>query len=124
MQDFFYIHMKKYYKFNWYSLNLHIDCTKCGNKVVLQEITAKPVCNDCGFTHKSTWVEVLREVGVRRMLKDNGEHCQLIGNFNASANTERSPSIPCYHCKASVDISDDADLRNYACSSCNQPLVF
>jgi len=115
---------KKYYKYNWHLLHLHVECTKCGNSIVLQDFDGNPACADCGNINKTTWSQVIKQCDVTGMNKAGSQLKKLLGTITGSVNTEAVKNITCYHCNQILVFGDQEDLKNYSCSSCNQFLEF
>lgn len=112
--------MKKNYTYKWNSFNLNVPCTKCGNNIILQEFEGNPTCNECGNINKRDWPLVLREVLSIFKFGDS----KRISMSSCKANWEPVEKINCYHCKSIIEITEESDLKNYSCSSCNQSLNF
>jgi hypothetical protein len=117
--------MKKYYRYNWYTINLNTNCDKCGNNIVYQDFEGVPVCNECGNANKISWMSVLKKVDIISMLARNSfKNRMLGGEIEGSALLNKIEKISCYHCKSALDIAEDADLKNFQCNSCKKPLQF
>ncbi len=116
--------MKKYFKYKWHSLNLNVDCTKCGNNIVLQEFEGFPECNECGNTNKISWSNILQDVDIEGMRRGDSSMKKMLGIIDASVTLEPAEKIHCYHCKATLEISEEEDLKNYSCSACKKSLIF
>jgi predicted RNA-binding Zn-ribbon protein involved in translation (DUF1610 family) len=117
--------LKRYkYHYNWNTFNLIVDCDKCGNNIVLQDLKGSPTCSDCGNVNKTGWDEVINRVDILGMKKGNSTQKTLLGSINARASLNPAKHINCYHCNQILQLPEQGSLDNYHCNHCNTPVEF
>jgi DNA-directed RNA polymerase subunit RPC12/RpoP len=112
------------YKYKWSTLSVIVDCTKCGNNIVLQNFEGNPECNDCGNINKLSWDHIIREINILAMKKADSKHKTIMGGFNGKVLMDDADTIPCYHCKQSLALPEQEELDNYSCNNCSQKVDF
>lgn len=112
------------YKYKWNSLSLIVDCTKCGNNIVLQNFDGNPECTDCGNTNKQSWGDIIKEIDIPGMKRGGSNHKVMMGSLNGKVQMEDIESINCYHCQQVLTLPAQEELNNYTCNHCSEPLAF
>lgn len=116
--------MKPYFTYQWTTIRLKTDCTKCGNNIVFQDFDRNPTCNECGNVNKMSWISVLKKADIIRMKNANAETMTMMGEVNANLLLEPVDNISCFHCKTTLEIPPDHDLKNFSCNSCKTSIPF
>ncbi len=119
MESKFYSH-----RYNWSTLSVIVDCSKCGNNIVLQNFDGNPKCSDCGNINKKSWENIIKAVDLPAMKKANSDHKIMMGTINGKVQLDNVDSIPCYHCKQALTLPEQSGLENYLCNHCNQSVSF
>lgn len=116
--------MKKNYRYRWFAFHLKVDCTRCGNNIVLQEFEGHPTCNECGHINKSNWLHEIKAANISSLKNGNGNIESILERMDASDILEPLEKISCFHCKTTLSFSPEDDLKNHHCNTCNKPLGF
>jgi predicted RNA-binding Zn-ribbon protein involved in translation (DUF1610 family) len=112
------------YKYKWNTFNMIVDCTKCGNNIVLQDFEGSPTCNECGNINKPDWETTIRKIDVVAMKRDNVTNHKMLGTINATTAVESIDQISCYHCNSVLELPEQGELKDYICNNCKQPVTF
>lgn len=112
------------YKYDWYQLNILVQCTKCGNHIVFQDAEGYPTCNECGNVHSLTWEHNIKEMDIIGMRRGGSDHKIMMGTIQGNVRVEKKDHINCYSCKHPIELPDQDEPIGISCKNCTSPLSF
>jgi DNA-directed RNA polymerase subunit RPC12/RpoP len=120
-EDFLYLSLMKYFKYQWFNFNIVISCDKCGGKIPMQQLDGNPTCEDCGHVASYTWFDTMKRFNVGEFRKNQPHKCMSMGEINGNLTSSKVGEVGCYHCGTQVRLNDQTELP-MTCTNCSMDL--